>query len=66
MDSTLLWLSLLFGSVGMGLFIYGKKQLSIPHLIAGVALMVCPYVVSNPIALGIVGVVLTIVPFVIP
>jgi len=66
MDTNLLWLSLLFGSFGMGLFVYGKKQLRIPFLAAGVGLMVCPYFIPNVIVLAIVGVVLTVAPFLIP
>jgi len=46
--------SVLLGSVGMGFFIYGKKQRRGPHLAVGVLLMVYPYFVSSvPIMLGI-------------
>jgi hypothetical protein len=51
--------SLVVSSVGFGLFIYGKKQVRIPHLVAGVGLMVYPYFVTNVWAmLGICGLVL--------
>ena len=65
MDTNTLLLSLLFGSIGMGLFIYGKKQERILHLVAGMALMVCPYFIPSAIILAIVGVLLTVLPFVI-
>ena len=65
MDSTTLMLSNLFGSVGMGLFAFRKKQGRPFHLLAGVVLMVLPYCIPNAIALGIVGVLLTIAPFLI-
>jgi len=42
-----LMLSMLIGSVGVVLFLYGKKQVRIPHLVAGVALMAYPYFVPN-------------------
>ena len=43
MDSaTLLW-GLLFGSIGAGYFIYGKKQRAPVPLVCGIALMVFPY-----------------------
>jgi hypothetical protein len=42
-----LMLSLLIGSVGAGLFLYGKKQTRMPHLAAGLVLVIYPYFVSN-------------------
>jgi hypothetical protein len=39
--------SVLIGSVGMGLFVYGKRQRRGPHLVVGVLLMVYPYLVPN-------------------
>ena len=35
------------GSIGLGLLVYGKKQRRVPHLAAGVLLMVYPYFVSS-------------------
>ena len=66
LDPTYLTLSLLFGAVGMGLFVYGKKAQKIPHLAAGVALMTCPYFITNLIAMTSICVILAIVPFVMP
>lgn len=56
-------LSILFGSIGMGMFVYGKKQQRVIHLAAGMALMVCPYFIPHVVALGVVGVLLVVVPF---
>jgi len=39
--------SVLIGSVGLGLFMYGKKQRRAPHIAAGVLLMVYPYFVPG-------------------
>jgi hypothetical protein len=39
--------SVLLGAVGMGLFMYGKKQERYPQLFGGLALMVFPYFVSG-------------------
>jgi hypothetical protein len=60
MSSNALLASVLLGSVGMGFFIYGKKQRRGPHLAVGVLLMVYPYFVSSVsimlgIAAGLVG-----------
>ena len=46
-DATWLLLSLVISAVGMGLFIYGKKQSRIPHLVVGVILMIYTYVVTS-------------------
>ena len=42
-----LFASLLVSTVGFGFFIYGKKQLRIPHLVVGLALMVYPYFIAS-------------------
>jgi hypothetical protein len=57
-DANSLLLSLLFSSVGFVFFMYGKKQSRLPHMTAGVLLMVYPYVVTNLIAMSAVGVVI--------
>jgi hypothetical protein len=62
MDSaTILW-SLLFGSIGLGYFMYGKKQSNPVARYSGVALMIYPYFISNTIVLVVVGVVLLLLP----
>jgi len=66
MDQTSLLLMVLFGAIGMGWFVYGKKAPRLGFVIAGIALMVFPYVVSNVWTMGIVGAALTILPFFIP
>jgi len=60
--ATLLW-SLLFGSVGMGYFIYGKKQGSMVPMATGVSLMVFPYFVSQTLALVAIGAAFMAAPF---
>jgi len=64
MDSTQLFLGLIFGSVGMGFFVYGKKQGKMVALISGISLCVIPYVVSNTIVLTVLGLFLVGLPFV--
>jgi len=55
--SLLLW-SLLFSSVGLGFFLYGKKQQAVVPLFSGLALMIYPYFVANSILLVAIGVAL--------
>ncbi len=47
LDANSLLASMLIGSVGLGLLIYGKKQLRVPQIVVGIALLVYPYFVSN-------------------
>jgi hypothetical protein len=62
--AVLLW-GLLFGSIGFGFFIYGKKQKAVVPLITGIVLCVVPYFIANVYVLVAVGVVLVAVPFVV-
>ena len=54
---------MIFGSIGLGLFIYGKKQRAVVPLICGIALIVFPYFVSNVILLVGIGVLLVAIPY---
>jgi hypothetical protein len=49
-EAQLLW-GLVFGSIGLGFFLYGKKQRSVVPLVCGLALMIYPYFVANSYAL---------------
>ena len=60
--SSLLW-GVLFGSIGLGFVIYGRRQRAVVPLICGLALMVFPYFVSNAILLVVIGVVLVAIPY---
>ncbi|MGZ8247009.1 MAG: hypothetical protein ACXWUF_03120 [Methylomagnum sp.] len=64
MNSTagLLW-GVLFGSIGFGFFIYGKKQQAIVPLLCGVGLMIFPYFISNILLLVAIGVGLIALPY---
>ena len=62
MDTTNLMLSLLFGSIGLGYFIYGKKALQIVPIGVGMALMVCPYFIPSAMILLLVCIGLMAVP----
>lgn len=60
--ATLFW-GVLFGSIGLGFFLYGKKQRAIVPLVCGVALMVFPYFVSSTAWLVIAGLLLIAAPY---
>jgi hypothetical protein len=58
----LLW-GLLFSSIGLGFFLYGRKQRAVVPLVCGIVLMVYPYFIPNAIGLVTIGVALTAVPY---
>lgn len=43
--------STIVSGIGMGVFVYGKKQTRGPQLLGGMALMMSPYVAGDPIAI---------------
>ncbi|MFN7941088.1 MAG: hypothetical protein U0X73_05790 [Thermoanaerobaculia bacterium] len=60
----LFW-GVIFGAVGMGMFVYGKKQQSAVPLVCGIVLMVFPYFVSNLLLLVAIGVVVCAIPWIL-
>ena len=58
----LLW-GLLFGSIGMGYFFYGRKQEKIVAKYCGIALMLAPYLASNVFWLLGIGAGLLVLPY---
>ena len=60
--AVLLW-GLLFGSVGFGFFLYGKKQKAVVPIITGIALCVVPYFIADVYVLVGVGVILVAIPY---
>ena len=60
--AVLLW-GMLFGAIGFGFFLYGKKQKTVMPLIMGIALCVIPYFIANVYVLVMVGVILVVIPF---
>ena len=63
MDTSLLLWGLLFSSIGLGYFIYGKKQQAVVPLVCGLVLMIYPYFVSSTLLLIAIGAALMIVPY---
>ncbi len=54
LSSGALFTALVVSCVGMGIFLYGKRERRWPQLAAGVVLMVFPYAVPN--ALPMIGI----------
>jgi hypothetical protein len=60
--STLVW-GMIFGSIGLGFFIYGKKQNVFIPICCGLGLMVAPYFISNNLILIFTGLCLVAIPY---
>ncbi|MCA9522492.1 MAG: hypothetical protein KC609_16045 [Myxococcales bacterium] len=59
---TMVW-ALVFGSVGLAYFLYGKRQKKSIPLICGLLLMAFPYFVTRRLPLIAIGVLLTAIPY---
>lgn len=59
---TLIW-GIIFGSIGLGFFVYGKKQKAIIPILSGIGLMVFPYFIENIFILILSGIVLAALPY---
>jgi hypothetical protein len=61
-DSTSLIAGLIFGSIGMGYCIYGKKQSHLVAFLAGILLMGLPYAIENNTVLIVVSLIIMVLP----
>jgi len=60
--TTLIW-GVIFGSIGLGFFVYGKKQKSAIPLLSGIGLMVFPYFISNLYIMILSCIILVALPY---
>ena len=58
----LLW-GVLFSSIGLGYFLYGKKQKTVVPLLCGLTLMLIPYFFSSTALLVGIGTALAVIPY---
>lgn len=63
MTTAQLLLGVLFSSIGLGYFLYGKKQKALVPWICGLVLMIFPYFIESTGLLTTIGVVLSIAPY---
>ena len=57
-----LFLGLLFGAVGSGYLVYGKRQQNALFLVVGVILIVYPYFIASAVFLVLIGLALAAIP----
>ena len=55
-SSGYLFAALIWGSIGMGFAIYGKKQKALAALVGGIVLIGITYLISSPLYMSLVGV----------
>ena len=60
--STLMW-GIIFGSIGLGFLVYGKKRKALIPILSGIGLMVFPYFISNIYIMILSGIVLVALPY---
>lgn len=63
MNATSLAVGILTGAIGMGYFVYGKRQAKFVPLLAGMILCVYPYFVQGVVWLVVIGLALMAAPF---
>ncbi len=59
-DSSFLFASLLWGSIGVGYWIYGKKQREMMPMIGGAAMIAISYLVSSWLLMSLLGLALMV------
>jgi hypothetical protein len=63
MNDAGLLLGVLFSGIGLGYFIYGRRQGKTIPLLCGVVLMAYPYFMPNTTVLLIIGAIFAVVPY---
>ncbi|EKD29121.1 MAG: hypothetical protein ACD_79C00053G0002 [uncultured bacterium] len=61
-EASILW-GVVFGAIGLGFFMYGKKESALVPLLCGLGLMAFPYFVSDTILTVVIGVILMVIPY---
>ena len=61
-EASLLW-GVLFSAIGVGYFIYGRRQGKTIPLMCGVVLLVYPYFMPNTAVLLVIGAIFVAVPY---
>jgi hypothetical protein len=53
--ASFLFASLLWGSIGCGYFIYGKKQQSLSPMIGGILMIITSYFIGSALLMSLLG-----------
>ncbi|KHF75774.1 hypothetical protein PJ15_1976 [Acinetobacter sp. neg1] len=63
MNATQLFLGVIFSSIGLGYFLYGKKQKMTVPLVCGLVLMLFTYFIDSTAMISVIGIILSILPY---
>lgn len=64
-SATSLFFGIMAGAIGMGYFIYGKRQARAVPMVAGILLSIYPWFTDSPLWLTVIGLALVAAPFLI-
>lgn len=59
-----LFLAVVFGSLGFGYLVYGRRQRAVVPIVCGLLLLIVPYFIGSAGLLLAIGVALAVLPFV--
>jgi hypothetical protein len=65
LSGSYLFASLLWGSIGLGYFIYGKKQQSFSAMTGGILMMALAYFIGSALAMSVVSLIIIASVFVL-
>jgi len=57
-SASFLFASLLWGSIGLGYFIYGKKQQSVSPMVGGILMMTVSYFIASALLMSLLSLVI--------
>lgn len=63
MNATQLFLGVIFSSIGLGYFLYGKKQHMTVPLVCGLVLMFFTYFMDSTMLISMTGILFSILPY---
>lgn len=66
MEGGWLLLSMFYSTVGLGMFMYGKRAVRFVPLLAGILLMIVPYCIDSLLWMTVVCAALMASPFLLP
>ncbi|MDK4792828.1 MULTISPECIES: amino acid transport protein [Acinetobacter] len=63
MNTTQLFVGIIFSSIWLGYFLYGKKQKMTVPFTMGLVLMIFPYFIESNVLLSSIGTLLSVIPY---
>jgi hypothetical protein len=61
-EAAMVW-SVLFGAIGVGFFMYGRKQRRVVPFVSGIGLIVVPYFVDGTTTMVAICILLMVLPY---